>query len=68
MLGSNFETKWLGPTAKAMVYAARLRLTIKKKFPHAATWQANFDPTHPRADFSNYKEYPRNLLEPFRPA
>ena len=61
----NFETKWLGPTAKAMVYAARLRITMKKKFPQVAL-RANFDPTHPCADFSNYKRYPRNLLEPFR--
>ena len=61
-----FDTKWLGPTAKAMVYAARLRITMKKKFPQAAAWRANFDPTHPRADFSNYKRYPNNLLEPFR--
>ena len=28
-----FDTKWLGPTAKAMVYGARLRIMMKKKLP-----------------------------------
>ena len=28
-----FDTKWLGPTAKAMVYGARLRIMMQKKLP-----------------------------------